>query len=129
MCNTCVFLRCKHCGNLVGLLHDGGVPLICCGEPMQELVANTVEASAEKHLPVVEIEGNQVKIAVGSVPHPMLEAHYIEWIYLLTCSGGHRKRLLPGDKPEALFLLAPGEKPVAAYEYCNLHSLWKTEIK
>lgn len=119
------FFICKHCGNLVGMIHDSGVPLVCCGENMAELVANTVDAAKEKHVPVVAIDGDIVTVKVGSVPHPMLPEHYIQWIYLLTEQGGERKILKPGDAPEAVFALTPGDKFIAAYEYCNLHGLWK----
>lgn len=121
------FFLCKHCGNMVGLLHDSGVPLVCCGENMTELIANTTDAAQEKHVPVVEISGNTVKVTVGSVTHPMEEKHYIQWIYVQTNLGGQRKTLKPGAAPEAVFVLAPGEEFVAAYEYCNLHGLWKKE--
>lgn len=122
------FYICKHCGNLVGMIHDTGVPVICCGEPMQALEPNTVEASQEKHVPVVTIEDNIVTVMIGSAPHPMLDEHWIEWIYLETEHGGQRKGLSPGDAPEAVFSLE-NDRPVAAYAYCNIHGLWKTEIK
>lgn len=121
------FLRCEHCGNMVGVLNDSGVPMICCGEPMKELVPNTTDAANEKHVPVVTIEGDVLKAVVGSVEHPMEEAHYIQFIFVETDKGGHRRALKPGEKPEAEFNLH-GEKPVAVYEYCNLHGLWKKEL-
>lgn len=121
------FYLCKHCGNFVSTVYSSGVPMICCGEPMTELVPNTVEAAHEKHLPVVDVSGNKVTVKIGSVEHPMLEAHYIQWIYLETKKGGQRKELHPGDKPEATFYLEDDEA-LAAYEYCNLHGLWKTDI-
>lgn len=121
------FYLCKHCGNLVGMIHNSGVPMICCGEPMVELVPNTTDAAQEKHVPVVEVSGSTVTVKVGSVPHPMTEEHWIQWIYLETSKGGQRKSLLPGDKPEAVFQLADDEA-VAAYAYCNLHGLWKKDI-
>jgi len=123
------FFICNHCKNLVASIHDSGVPMICCGEKMSALEANTVEASQEKHLPVVTVEGNVVNVAVGSVAHPMVEEHLIQWIYLLTDKGVQRKSLSAGEEPVAKFALLEGEKPLAAYEYCNLHGLWKTEIK
>jgi superoxide reductase len=122
------FFVCKHCGNLVGMIRNAGVPIVCCGEPMNELVANTVEASVEKHIPVVKIDGNKVNAKVGSVEHPMVEEHYIEWLYLQTDKGGHRKNLAPGETPEVSFAITEDEKPVAVFAYCNLHGLWKTEI-
>ena len=122
------FYICKHCGNIVGLMHDSGVPLVCCGEKMSELVPNTTEAATEKHLPVVEMDGNIVKVSVGSVEHPSTEEHYIAWVYLETAHGGQRKAIKPGDKPEVSFALQDDEL-IAVYAYCNLHGLWKTEIK
>lgn len=122
------FYICKHCGNIVGLIHDSGVPLVCCGEKMSELVPNTTEGATEKHLPVVEMDGNIVKVSVGSVEHPSTEEHYIAWVYLQTAHGGQRKAIKPGDKPEVSFALQDDEL-IAVYAYCNLHGLWKTEIK
>jgi len=122
------FFVCKHCGNLIGMIHNSGVPIVCCGETMTELVANTVVASVEKHIPVVTVDGNKVTAKVGSVDHPMVEEHFIQWIYLETNKGGHRKNLLPGQAPEVSFAFLEDEKPVAVFAYCNLHGLWKTEI-
>ena len=122
------FFRCKICGNLVGMIHESGMPIICCGQPMTELVPNTVDASQEKHVPVVTVSGSGVHVAVGSVDHPMTEEHYIQWIYLHTEQGGQRKCLKPGDKPAADFALTEGDKLIAAYEYCNLHGLWKKDV-
>ncbi len=92
-----------------------------------ELVPNTTDAAGEKHVPVITADGNMVKVAVGSVAHPMLDAHFITFIVLETTQGYQKKDLKPGEKPEAVFALADGEKAVAAYEYCNLHGLWKAE--
>ena len=92
---------------------------------MKELVANTTDAATEKHVPVVEIDGNLVTVSVGSVTHPMEEKHYIQWISLQTEQGNQRKALKPGQEPKVTFAMAPGDKFVAAYEYCNLHGLWK----
>lgn len=121
------FLRCEHCGNIVGMINDSGVPVVCCGEPMKELVANTTDAATEKHVPAVSIDGNKVVAKVGDVEHPMLDAHFIQWIYLETENGGQRKVLKPGMVPEATFTLED-DKAVAVYEYCNLHGLWKKEL-
>ena len=118
---------CNQCGNLVYKIKDSKVPVFCCGKPMSELTANTVEASVEKHLPVVEVEDNVVRVTVGSVEHPMAEEHFIERIYLETENGGQYKKLNPGQVPAAVFTLT-GDKAVAAYAYCNLHGLWKQEI-
>ena len=121
------FYVCRHCGNLVGMIHDAGVPLVCCGEKMQALEPNTVEASGEKHVPVVSVEDGVVCVRVGSVDHPMLPEHSIQWIYLQTEKGGQRKSLAPGDAPAASFRLED-DKAVAVYAYCNLHGLWMTEL-
>ena len=122
------FYICEHCGNIVVKVHDVGVPVFCCGQKMTELVPGAVEASVEKHVPAVSVEGNVVKVAVGSVAHPMAEEHYIPWVYLQTSVGGQRKNLNPGSEPVVTFALAEGEKPVAVFAYCNLHGLWKAEI-
>ena len=123
------FYICKHCGNMIGMIKSSGVNVVCCGDPMTELKPNTVEASQEKHLPVVTIEGNIVKVKVGSVEHPMTEEHHIAWIYLETEQGGQRKKRAVGSKPEAEFALAGGDKVVGVYEYCNLHGLWLTKVE
>lgn len=121
------FFRCKHCGNIVEKLHDSGIAIVCCNEEMQELVANTVDAAKEKHVPSVSIVGNMVQVEVGDVLHPMEEKHYIMWIYLCTKNGSQRKDLLPGEDPKAVFALGDDEV-IAVYEYCNLHGLWKKEM-
>ena len=121
------FYVCAHCGNLVGMIHNAGVPLVCCGQKMQQLEPGTVEASVEKHLPVAVVEGSTVRVTVGSVAHPMTEEHSIQWVYLQTDRGGQRKCLAPGAAPEVSFALSD-EKPIAVYAYCNLHGLWKTEF-
>lgn len=118
------FFICKHCGNIVGMVFDAKVPLVCCGEKMAELTPNTVDAAQEKRVPVITVEGNLVHVAIGSVDHPMLEEHYIQWVYLETEKGGQRKELHPGEKPVVTFALTEDDKAVAAYEYCNLHGLW-----
>ena len=121
------FYVCKHCGNLVGLIHAGGGTLVCCGDPMTLLEPNTVEASTEKHIPVVTVDGNKVTVAVGSIPHPMTPEHFIQWIYLCTYSGGQRKSLTPTDKPEATFYL-DDTNVCEVFAYCNLHGLWSVKI-
>ncbi len=121
------FFICEHCGNIVGVIHDAGVPMMCCGQKMTQLVPGTVEASVEKHLPVVTVNGDKVKVEIGSVAHPMAEEHSILWVYLQTDKGGQRKNLAVGEAPSVEFALCD-EKPVAVYAYCNLHGLWKTEI-
>ena len=119
------FFVCNHCGNLIGMIHNAGVPVVCCGEKMQELVPGTVDAALEKHVPVVEKDGNKVTVKVGSVTHPMLEEHHIAFIAIETKQGSQIKYLKAGEAPEAVFAIADGDEFVAAYEYCNLHGLWK----
>lgn len=120
-------LRCNHCGNTTYVLHDSYVPMICCGEEMYELIANTTEAALEKHLPAVTMNEGKIEVVVGSVEHPMTDAHYIEWILLETDKGVQIRHLTPADAPKAVFEIGEG-KPLAVYEYCNLHGLWKTEL-
>jgi len=127
MCGKQKFFICEICGNMVGQLKDEGPPLVCCGSEMTELVPNTVEASAEKHLPDVAVSGDSVSVSVGSVPHPMEEAHNIGFVYVETELGGQRKCLKVGQEPKLTFCFSD-DKPVAAYAYCNLHGLWKTDI-
>lgn len=122
------FLICKHCGNLITLLEDSGVPIVCCGEDMKELTANTSDGATEKHVPVIASEGNNVTVNIGSVDHPMLPEHHIVWIYLHTNFGGQFKYLEVGAAPKASFALSEGETVIAAYEYCNLHGLWKAAV-
>ena len=119
------FFKCNHCGNIVSYVQDNGPKVICCGEEMVELVPKTADSAVEKHVPVVEVEGNLVKVIVGSTLHPMAEEHSIQWIALETEQGNQRKTLKPGQEPTVTFALVPGDKVVAAYEYCNLHGLWK----
>ena len=119
------FYVCNHCGNIIRFDKNTGVPVVCCGEPMEELVPGTTDAATEKHVPVIEINGNVVTVKIGEVEHPMLEEHYIEWIVLETKDMEYKASLNPGEKPEATFILNDGDEVVAAYEYCNLHRLWK----
>lgn len=121
--------KCMHCGNIIEMVEDKGVPVVCCGEKMTELVPGTSDGAAEKHVPVVTVSGNKVTVSVGSDTHPMTDEHLISWIILETENGCQRKYLNSSDAPEASFVLADGESAVAAYEYCNLHGLWKADIK
>ena len=121
--------KCMHCGNIIEMVEDKGVPVVCCGEKMTELVPGTSDGTAEKHVPVVTVSGNKVTVNVGSDAHPMTDEHLISWIILETENGCQRKHLSSADAPEASFMLADGEKAIAAYEYCNLHGLWKADIK
>ncbi len=119
------FLYCKHCGKIVAVVNETGVPVKCCGETMQELVPNTVDASNEKHLPVYTREGNVLTVKVGSISHPMDENHYIQWVSVQTAQGNQRKALKPGCAPELKFLVSEDDELQAVYAYCNLHGLWK----
>lgn len=119
------FYRCEHCGNIVEFVEASGVPVVCCGQPMTELVAGSVDAALEKHVPVVTVEGNVVKVAVGEVEHPMVPEHFIGWVTIETKKGSQIKYLKPGEKPEVEFVLAADDELVATYEWCNLHGLWK----
>ena len=121
------FYVCAHCGNVVEMVHDAGVKPFCCGQKMNELVPNTVEASVEKHLPAVTLEGTTLVVNVGSVNHPMAEEHFIEWVYVETETGEMLKTLKPGENPHVTFELGQ-EKALAVYAYCNLHGLWKVEL-
>ncbi|MGI5976679.1 MAG: desulfoferrodoxin family protein [Candidatus Limivicinus sp.] len=121
------FKICRRCGNLVEMVHNSKIPVICCGEPMEELVPNSVEASGEKHVPVVTENGTELKVSVGSAAHPMLPEHFIQWIVLETDQGVMRKNLQPGEAPSAVFNFGEA-RPIAVYAYCNLHGLWKTEL-
>lgn len=122
------FFYCKHCGNLIGLIHGTGVPVTCCGEPMAELKANTQDAATEKHIPAASVENGIVSVRIGEQPHPMGQEHHIAWAYLQTDRGGQRKMLSIDGEPKVAFALAPDEHPVAVYAYCNLHSLWKQTL-
>lgn len=121
------FYRCEHCGNIIEFLEASGVPVVCCGDKMKELIPGTTDGAAEKHVPVIERNGAKVTVRVGEMEHPSIEEHYIQWIVLETTHGAQRVMLNPGDKPMAEFILAEGDEPVAAYEYCNIHSLWKAQ--
>ena len=121
------FYICKRCGNLVGFVENTGVPIKCCGENMEELTANTNDAAVEKHVPIIKVDGNKVTVDIGSVPHPMVEHHYISWVYIQTEKGGQRKILTANNKPSVEFALTDDDKLEAAFAYCNLHGLWKAE--
>ena len=119
------FYKCKHCGKIIAIVQETAVPTICCGEPMTLLVAGSVDASVEKHVPVVSRNGNTVTVTVGSVEHPMTADHYIQWISLQTKHGNRRKALKTTDKPSVTLALLDGDEIEAVYAYCNLHGLWK----
>ena len=119
------FFVCETCGNIIAMVKPSGVPVMCCGKKMKEIVPNTTDAAQEKHVPVWTREGNLVKVQVGSVAHPMVAAHYIEWVSLQTKAGNQRKALAPEQAPEVTFALTEGDEVEAVYAYCNLHGLWK----
>ena len=119
------FYRCKHCGQIVAIVKKTGAPIVCCGEEMEEIIPGSVDASLEKHVPVFTVKGNVVEVKIGSVDHPMIPEHYIEWVSLQTKEGNQRKALKPGDKPAVSFYIAPCDEVEAVYAYCNLHGLWK----
>ena len=123
--NNTKFYICSHCGNIVEMVKDVGVKPFCCGQKMEELIPNTVEASGEKHIPSVSVSGDVVTVNVGSVDHPMVDEHFIEWVYVKTDKGGQRKHLKPGQAPKVCFTLCEGDEVVAVYEHCNLHGLWR----
>ena len=122
------FYRCPHCGNLVMMIQKSGVPMICCGEPMKLLTENTTDGAAEKHVPAVSREGNTVHVTIGSVAHPMIATHYIQWIALETANGAQIKYLHPDQEPKADFILKENEQVLKVYEYCNLHGLWSITL-
>ena len=119
------FYRCSVCGQIIAIVKKTGAPVVCCGKPMEEIVPGSVDASVEKHVPVIERDGSKVVVTVGSVEHPMAEEHYIEWIALKTKKGNQRKALKPGDQPKVCFRICDNDEVEAAFAYCNLHGLWK----
>ena len=119
------FYKCSVCGQIIAIVNDTGVPVVCCGKKMEELIPCSVDASLEKHVPVVQKEGGIIRVRVGSADHPMTDAHYIQWIAVQTKNGNQRKLLQPGDAPEAVFCVCENDEVEAVYAYCNLHGLWK----
>lgn len=120
------FFRCSHCGKIIAIVKESGVPVICCGDVMQEIIPSTTDASVEKHVPVYEIKNNVVCVNVGAIEHPMTEDHYIEWVSIQTTGGNQRKLLNPNEKPYVEFAILDSEEVVSVYAYCNLHSLWRS---
>lgn len=118
------FFMCEVCGNIITFVDNKGGTVSCCGQKMKELIPGTVDASKEKHIPVITVNGNVVTVTVGSVEHPMTEEHHIAWIFLVTKQGNQMKTLTPGEAPSADFAITEGDEVVAAYEYCNIHGLW-----
>lgn len=119
------FHECPRCGKIIAVVKETGVPVLCCGEIMREMVPGTTDAASEKHIPTYEIKGETVLVKIGSVEHPMVEGHYIEWVSLQTKFGNQRKCLRPGMKPEVCFRICQDDTVETVYAYCNLHSLWK----
>lgn len=119
------FYICEHCGKMVALVKESGVPVMCCGQKMSEIIPGTTDAAVEKHVPVYTVENNIVHVKVGEVEHPMTPEHFIEWVSIQTNQGNQRKALKPGDQPEICFALCDGDEVEAVYAYCNLHGLWK----
>ena len=119
------YFICEHCGNIITMVEDKGVPVFCCGQKMTPLGPGTVEAAHEKHIPVYTVENGTVQVTVGSGEHPMVDAHYITWIALQTKQGSQIKYLHPNEARKATFALVDGDEVTAVYAYCNLHGLWK----
>lgn len=125
--NNLHFYKCEHCGNIVQVVYGAAVPVMCCGQKMTELVPNTTDGAAEKHVPVVVKDGSKITVTIGSVDHPMVDAHFIEWVYVETDKGYYRKPLNPGEAPSVEFELGK-EELKEVYAYCNLHGLWKAAL-
>ncbi|MEF9967353.1 MAG: desulfoferrodoxin family protein [Longicatena sp.] len=123
------FLKCALCGNVIEVVEDKGGPLMCCGQPMNELKANTTDGALEKHVPAAQIIDGNLHVQVGSVEHPMLPEHYITFVAVEAGDTIYRKALKPGEKPEATFALNGYKGKVVVYELCNIHGLWKTELE
>ena len=119
------YFICQHCGNIVAMIRDRGVPIYCCGEAMQEILPGTTDAAHEKHVPVYQVHGNQVTVTVGEVAHPMTAEHYIEWICLQTKFASQHRKLEPNTPPTACFALCDGDAVERVYAFCNLHGLWQ----
>ena len=119
------FYKCKHCGQIVAIVKKTGAKIVCCGEEMEEIIPGSVDASVEKHVPQYVVKGNIVEVRVGSVDHPMIPEHYIEWVAIQTKFGNQRKALKPNEAPMATFALVEGDEVEAVYAYCNLHGLWR----
>ncbi len=119
------YLKCETCGNIMEVINESGIPVICCGQKMTELIPGLSDGAQEKHVPVAVVNEDEVVVMIGAVEHPMVEEHYIQWIAIETTNGSQRRKLDYTDKPRAEFKLAKGEELVAVYEYCNIHGLWK----
>ncbi len=122
------FFVCQKCGNMVGMIHASGLPMVCCGQPMTALIPGAIDAAQEKHVPAITVEGDTVQVSVGSILHPSTPEHFIPWVYLETEHGGQRKNIEPGQEPKVSFKVID-DKPLKVYAYCNLHGLWVAEVK
>ena len=118
------FYQCTICGQIAAIVKETGVPLVCCGQEMNELIPGSVDASVEKHVPMIEIDGDKIFVTVGSTPHPMTKEHHIEWVSLQSRFGNQRKALKPGMDPKVCFRVCEGDEILAVYAYCNLHGFW-----
>lgn len=118
------FYQCAICGQIAAIVKETGVPLVCCGQEMNELIPGSVDASVEKHVPMIENDGDKIIVTVGSTPHPMTKEHHIEWVSLQSRFGNQRKALKPGMEPKVCFRVCEGDEILAVYAYCNLHGLW-----
>lgn len=123
------FFICNHCGNIIAYVKDAGVPVVCCGEVMREVIPGVIDASLEKHIPVYTVEDGVVTVEVGSILHPMNEEHHIEWISLQTKYGNQRKELCPTCEPGISFAISEGDSVEAVFAYCNLHGLWEASAQ
>ena len=119
------FFRCSRCGQIVAKVKETAASVVCCGEPMAEMIPGSVDASHEKHVPVYSVRCGKVYVSVGEIEHPMTNEHYIEWVCLQTKKGNQRKQLNPGDKPEVVFTMEKGDEVIRVLAYCNLHGLWQ----
>lgn len=123
------YFKCEICGNIFAAVEESGVPVVCCGQNMTEMIPGTSDGAVEKHVPVFEVSGNKVTVSVGKDAHPMLREHYIKWISIRTDRGNQRKELSPDSKPEACFALCDGEELIEVYAYCNIHGLWRADAE
>lgn len=123
------FFYCKTCGKIIAIVKDSAVPTVCCGSEMEELVPGVSDWAGEKHVPVIKVLGNTVSVTVGAKIHPSEKEHYIEWILLQTDRGVQQKWLKAGNAPKAEFAIMSGERVEAAYEYCNIHKLWRANYE
>ena len=119
------FYICEECDSIIVMYKNSGIPIMCCGEKMTEIIPGSVDAAWENHVPVYEVEGNQVIVTIGFLEHPMEEEHFIEWVFLQTKQGTQRKVLKPDQEPKVCFAICEGDEGEAVYAYCNLHGLWK----